>query len=83
MVGVSFTVCRERYTSGSGPFSWLRVPGRLLMCHDLIFCTIEGFYLLLSLSILPDIFKQKLTIKIIITSTYLTYVPITITITKY
>ena len=34
MVGVSFAVCRERYTSGSTPFSRLGVPGRLLMCHD-------------------------------------------------
>ena len=33
-VGVSFAARRERYTSGSGPFSRLRVPGRLLMYHD-------------------------------------------------
>ena len=32
--GVSFAARRERYTSGSSPFSRLRVPGRLLMYHD-------------------------------------------------
>ena len=31
---MSFVARRERYTSGSGPFSRLRVPGRLLMYHD-------------------------------------------------
>ena len=31
---MSFAARRERYTLGSDPFSWLRVPGRLLMYHD-------------------------------------------------
>ena len=33
-VGVSFATCRERYSSGSGPFSRLRVSERLFMYHD-------------------------------------------------